>query len=155
METTRHHTATVYVVSDGAVALHEHPGLGIEIPPGGHVERDELPHECGLREVREETGLEPTLVDDTDAVPAPNGETLPTPRHTMLYDVNVHDDGFVSHQHVDHVFFARADSREIDPADGEEPATAWTWYTAPELRDADLDRDTVEIGLEAIRAVEG
>ena len=154
METTRHHTATVYVVCDGAVALHDHPGLGIEIPPGGHLARDEVPHEAGLREVREETGLEPTLVDDTESVAAPNGETLPTPRHTMLYDVNVHDDT-VGHQHVDHVFFAAADSRDIDPADGEEPPAAWTWYTAPELRASDLESDTVEIGLEAIEAVGG
>ncbi len=112
-----------------------------------------MPHEAGLREVREETGLAPTLVDDTTGVEAPNGETLPTPRHTMLYDVNVHG-GTVGHQHVDHVFFARADSRTIDPADGEEPPAAWSWYTAPELRASDLESDTVEIGLEAIRAVE-
>ncbi len=65
METTRHFVATVYVVNDGAVALHRHERLGIRIPPGGHVDRDELPHEAGLREVREETGLDPELVDDT------------------------------------------------------------------------------------------
>ena len=56
METTRHFTATVYLVNDGATALHEHPTLGIRLPPGGHVDRDELPHEAGLREVHEETG---------------------------------------------------------------------------------------------------
>ncbi|WP_164093824.1 NUDIX domain-containing protein, partial [Stenotrophomonas maltophilia] len=60
METTRHTTATIYIVNDGATALHWHRRLGIRIPPGGHVERDELPHEAGLREVREETGLDPT-----------------------------------------------------------------------------------------------
>jgi 8-oxo-dGTP pyrophosphatase MutT (NUDIX family) len=153
METTRHHTATVYVVCDGAVALHDHPKLGIRIPPGGHLDRDELPHECGLREVREETGLDPTLVDDTETVPAPDGEALPTPRHTMLYDIDVCADGSVAHQHVDSVFFARANSREIDPADGEEPASVWAWYTPADLRAADIDPDTVQIGLEAIEAV--
>ncbi|MEZ3115404.1 NUDIX domain-containing protein [Halobaculum sp. MBLA0147] len=153
METTRHHTATVYVVSDGAVALHEHPKLGIRIPPGGHLDRDELPHECGLREVREETGLEPTLVDDTEPVPAPAGETLPSPRHTMLYDIDVREDGSVAHQHVDHVFFAAAETREIDPAAGEAPASVWDWYTAAELRDNEIDADTVQIGVEAIETV--
>ena len=64
METTRHFTATVYLVHDGATALHHHPGLGIRLPPGGHVDRDELPHETALREAREETGLEPTLLTD-------------------------------------------------------------------------------------------
>lgn len=154
METTRHHTATVYVVCDGALALHHHPRLGIRIPPGGHVERDELPHESGLREVEEEVGLEPTLIDDTEDVPAPAGETLPSPRHTMLYDINVHEDGSVGHQHIDHVFFARVESREIDPDEGEEPAEVWDWYTPEELRASDIDSDTVQIGLEAIEAVE-
>jgi 8-oxo-dGTP pyrophosphatase MutT (NUDIX family) len=153
METTRHHTATVYVVCDGAVALHEHPGLGIRIPPGGHVERDELPHESGLREVREEIGLEPTLIDDTEDVPAPAGEALPTPRHTMLYDINIHEDGSVGHQHIDHVFFARVPSREIDPEDGEEPAEVWDWYTPEELRANDVDPDTTQISIEAIETV--
>ena len=53
METTRHFTATVYVVNDGAVALHEHERLGIRVPPGGHVDRGELPHEAGFVTVPE------------------------------------------------------------------------------------------------------
>ncbi|MFB6127585.1 MAG: NUDIX hydrolase [Halolamina sp.] len=153
METTRHFTATVYVVNDGAVALHEHPGLGIRIPPGGHVDRDELPHEAGLREVREETGLDPELVADVPGIDPPAGEALPQPAHQLLYDVNVHNDGTVGHQHVDHVYFARVDDRDVDPADGEEPADSWAWYDAADLRESDLDSDTVAIGLEAVEAV--
>lgn len=154
METTRHFTATVYVVVDGATALHRHDRLGIRVPPGGHVERDELPHEAGLREVREETGLDATLVAETPEIDAPAGEALPEPAYTMLYDVNVHEDGRVGHQHVDHVYFARADSREIAPADGEAPPELWDWYTASDLGESELDADTVQIGLEAIETVE-
>ena len=150
METTRHHTATVYVVQGGATALHEHPRLGIRIPPGGHVDRDELPHESGLREVREEIGLEPTLLDETESLGAPAGRTLPAPRHTMLYDINIHEDGAVGHQHIDHVYFARVPSREIDPGPGEEPATVWDWYTPADIRASSLDTDTKQIALEAI-----
>ena len=154
MELTRHLTATLYLVNDGALALHPHPKLGIRIPPGGHVDRDELPHEAALREAYEETGLDATLVDDTDPVDAPAGESLPDPRHTMLYDINVHPDGRVGHQHVDLVYFAAAASREVDPAgDDEEPAEAWAWYDAAALRASDIARDTVQIGLEAIEAV--
>ncbi|QLG26465.1 NUDIX domain-containing protein [Halorarum halophilum] len=155
MECTRHITATVYVVDGDATALHEHPRLGIRVPPGGHVGRDELPHEAGLREVREETGLDPVLVDDTPEVDAPAGRTLPDPRHTMLYDINVHKDGSVGHQHVDLIYFASVDSRTIDPpvvAD-EAPADGWEWYTADELRASNVDADTTEFGVEAIEAV--
>jgi 8-oxo-dGTP pyrophosphatase MutT (NUDIX family) len=153
METTRHFTATVYVVEGGAVALHRHGRLGIRIPPGGHVDRDELPHEAGLREVREETGLEATLLDDTDEVGAPAGRALPQPRHQMLYDIDVHDDGRVAHQHVDHTYYATVDDRGIDPAgDDEADPSAWAWYDRDDLRAADLDADTVRFALEAIDA---
>ncbi|WP_123533431.1 NUDIX hydrolase [Halosimplex salinum] len=154
METTRHVTATVYVVHDGAVALHEHDGLGKWLPPGGHVDRDELPHEAGLREVREETGLDPELVADTDNIGSPTVEPLPKPQHFQLADVNVHDE-FVGHQHVDAVYYARADSRTIDPADGEQPADAWRWFTLDEIDENEslLDPDVAEIGRRAIETV--
>ncbi|WP_410765142.1 NUDIX hydrolase [Haloferax sp. DFSO60] len=153
METTRHFTSTVYIVNDGAVALHRHERLGIRIPPGGHIDRDELPHEAGLREVKEETGLEAELVDETDAVPAPDGRVLPQPRHQMLYDINVHEDGRVGHQHIDHIYYARVESREIDPHDGEVDAEVWEWYNESELEKSDIDPDTVQFALEAIDVV--
>jgi 8-oxo-dGTP pyrophosphatase MutT (NUDIX family) len=154
METTRHFTATVYLVNDGATALHEHGRLGIRIPPGGHVDRDELPHEAGVREVREETGLEATILGDFPDVPAPDGRSLPTPRYQMLYDIDVHEDGRVSHQHIDHLYFATVPSRDIDPAPGEEPPAAWEWYTPADLRESDIDADTVRLGVEAIEAAD-
>jgi 8-oxo-dGTP pyrophosphatase MutT (NUDIX family) len=152
METTRHFTATVYVVNDGATALHEHGRLGIRIPPGGHVDRDELPHEAGKREVEEEIGMEPTILGAAPDVPAPDGFSLPTPRYQMCYDINVHEDGAVGHQHIDHIYFATVPSRDIDPADGEAPVDVWEWYTPRDLRASDLDADTVQLGVEAIDA---
>jgi len=158
METTRHFTATVYVVSDGAVALHEHDRLGKWLPPGGHVDRDELPHEAGLREVREETGLDVELVADTDQVGSSTVEALPQPQHFQLADVNVFDEG-VGHQHVDMVYYARAESREITPADGEQPAADWGWFTPDELAAVDppegsvFDPDVCEIARLAVETV--
>jgi 8-oxo-dGTP pyrophosphatase MutT (NUDIX family) len=155
METTRHFTATVYLVNDGATALHRHPKLGIRLPPGGHIDRDELPHEAGLREVREETGLEAELLGSAPAIDAPDGRALPQPRYQMLYDIDTHPDGRVSHQHIDFVYFARAESRAIAPEGDDEPSSeVWTWYTPDDFRASDIDADTVEIGCEAIAAVE-
>jgi 8-oxo-dGTP pyrophosphatase MutT (NUDIX family) len=154
METRRHLTATVYIVNDGATALQEHKRHGIRIPPGGHLDRGELPHETARRECREETGLTPRILPPEEAtIEASDGRSIPRPRRLMLYDINGHD-GEVGHQHVDQIFYATATSREIDPQDGEAGADAWTWDTEAELRDSDVASDVVTLGSEAIRAAE-
>ncbi|MFB6105206.1 MAG: NUDIX hydrolase [Halobacteriaceae archaeon] len=150
METTRHFTASVYIVADGATALHDHHLLDGWLPPGGHVDRGEIPHEAGLREVREETGLDPTLLGEPATAVEPMGRTLPDPRYQVLYDVNVSDDG-VGHQHIDHIYYATVDSRAIDPAPGEAPASDWAWFTETALREADVPSDVRRLGTEAIR----
>ena len=91
--------------------------------------------------------------DRTGTIEADAGRSLPRPRRQMLYDVDVCD-GAVAHQHVDHVYYATVPSRDIEPADGEESADAWDWYTEEALRESDLDADVVELGVEAISAAE-
>jgi 8-oxo-dGTP pyrophosphatase MutT (NUDIX family) len=152
METTRHYTASAYVVESDAVALHEHERLDKWLPPGGHVERDELPHQAVVREVREETGLDVDLVAPVENVTSSTVESLPQPQHFLLADVNVHD-GTVSHQHVDFVYYAGADSRAIDPAAGERSADAWEWLTGDELSGDRFDPDVTDIGRRAIETV--
>jgi 8-oxo-dGTP pyrophosphatase MutT (NUDIX family) len=155
METTRHFVATVYVVVDGATCLHEHDRLGMWLPPGGHIDRDELPHEAALREAREETGLDVDLVTETGDVASDTARPLPEPQHFLLEDINVHD-GRVGHQHIDFVFYGRADSQTIDPDGHDEAAPArWEWFTSEELRDRadELPEDVVEAGCRAIETV--
>lgn len=153
METTRHFTATVYVVNEGATALHEHDKLGLWLPPGGHVDRDELPHEAALREAREETGLDVELLWDHDGVTSSTVTSLPEPAHLLLEDINVSEAG-VGHQHIDFVYYGRADSRELDPADGEQGQEAWEWVGAEELAEGRFEPDVTDLGREAISLLE-
>jgi len=154
METTRHFVATVYVVADGATALHEHDKLDMWLPPGGHVERDELPHVTARREVREELGLDVDLVAPASDITSATVESIPRPQEFLLEDINVCD-GEVGHQHVDFIYYGEAESREIAPAAGEQPATDWEWFTPAELRERaeELPADVVELGQRAIEAV--
>jgi len=155
METTRHFVATVYVVNDGATALHYHDKLEMWLPPGGHVDRDELPHEAAIREVTEELGLEPDLLAEAGDIESPTVESIPQPQQFLLEDINTCD-GEVGHQHVDFVFYGAVQSREITPGPGEQPAEDWEWFTPTELRERaeELEPDVVELGQDAIELVQ-
>ena len=98
--TGRHFTVAVFVVREKKVLLHRHRKLGMWLPPGGHIERDELPDDAALREVFEETGLQVELVgerreDVSDPV------QLYRPAGVQLENIGP------GHQHIDLIYFAK------------------------------------------------
>jgi len=154
METTRHFVATVYAVNDGAVALHEHDKLDMWLPAGGHLDRDELPHEAALRESREELGFDVDLLAPQEHITSGTVDSIPQPQHFLLEDINVNEAGEVGHQHIDFIFYGVAPTRDIRPGPGEQPADDWTWFTPSALRgNGEIPADVVEIGQRAIDAV--
>jgi 8-oxo-dGTP pyrophosphatase MutT (NUDIX family) len=96
----RHFTVAVFVVRDGKVLLHWHRKLGMWLPPGGHIERDELPDEAAAREVFEETGVEVELAGERrEDVGDP--VQLHRPAGVQLENIGP------GHQHIDLIYFAR------------------------------------------------
>ncbi len=96
----RHFTVAVFVVFEGKVLLHYHRKLGMWLPPGGHIEKGELPDDAAVREVWEETGVQVELVgerreDVTDPV------QLHRPAGVQLENIGP------GHQHIDLIYFAR------------------------------------------------
>ncbi len=54
----RHFTSTTYLFYNGKLVLVWHEKLHSWLPPGGHVELNEAPHETAIREISEETGIQ-------------------------------------------------------------------------------------------------
>ncbi len=52
-----HLTPSAVVIEEGHILLVHHRRIGAWLPPGGHIDEGELPHEAAIREVFEETGV--------------------------------------------------------------------------------------------------
>lgn len=142
MEVTRHFTATTFVVYEDKTLLHLHRTLNMWLPPGGHIDRDELPHEAALREVKEETGLDVQLIHGPPTIKSDRTLELPGPRHILLENINPF------HQHIDMIYFATADRFEIEPGEGE--SQNLRWFSKSDLESDDVENDIRILGKEAI-----
>jgi 8-oxo-dGTP pyrophosphatase MutT (NUDIX family) len=58
----QHLTASGMVICQDHILLVHHRRIGAWVPPGGHVEVDELPHETAIREIEEETGVQVEII---------------------------------------------------------------------------------------------
>jgi len=158
---TRDFTATTFVVHEGCVLLHEHAKLRKILPPGGHIETNELPEEAALREVYEETGLEITLAGGADADSRDGGSAgagsnagtadarhLITPITLLLEDISE------GHQHIDFIYFGEpSDSsaaRRLPRWNEEEPAGGFYWMHGEELDRAVMPPSVRELARRAL-----
>lgn len=141
MEITRHFTATVLIVHKNKVLLHQHKRFDTLLPVGGHLERDELPEEAALREVAEETGLQVTLYNP-DLTPFPDVRRLIRPVHLLLININDY------HQHIDCIFYAKAETAQVNPALGE--SNQLHWYSLDEVRQANMPENVRILASEAL-----
>lgn len=144
MEITRHFTATTFVVYQDKVLLHQHKRFGIWLPAGGHIERDELPEEAAVREVKEETGLDVTLYNPDATLFAADEEAchLHRPMHLLLENINPY------HQHIDFIYYATAVSNQLNPAHGE--TNRIKWFNQTELETVPMPTNVQVCAQEAL-----
>lgn len=120
-ELFRDFTVAVFVVHRERVLLHFHQKLQRWLPPGGHIEPNELPDEAALREVMEETGVACRLTGGTRMTY--DDPSLPiqlvSPAGIQLEQIGP------GHQHIDLIYFATG-----APA---EPREQVGWFGLEEL----------------------
>lgn len=125
-------TATVYVINDRKVLLHEHKKYKTWFPLGGHLEADEFPHEAAIREVREESGLNVQLLN-TELAPEielARVERVPAP-FCLLHEGIGHEESF-----FDFIYIARTDKTKMRPAINE--SKSFKWFTRDELLNSEI-----------------
>lgn len=140
VETTRHFTATCFIINDDKVLLHFHKKLDKWLPVGGHIDRDELPHKAAEREAEEESGLDVEINGREDL--SEEVDKLPRPDKVLLQDINDH------HQHIDSVFFVETEDEEFESEDGIEEMA---WFTEEEVRELDAAEEVKNHSLEAMK----
>jgi 8-oxo-dGTP pyrophosphatase MutT (NUDIX family) len=128
-QTLRHFTVAVFVVHEGRVLLHYHRKLGKWLPPGGHIEDNEVPDAAAAREVLEETGIRAQLVGER-GLPIDEPAQLVVPAGIQIERI------YPGHEHIDLVYFARPDpddvsAAEVDAALAESDRVGW--YSVSEL----------------------
>ena len=122
-----HFTATGIVFnSKSEVLMVKHNKLKVWLPPGGHIDENELPCDAALRETFEETGVRARLID---AKPSPilstpcckHARELVQPFVILLEDI----EGDGTHNHIDLVYLALAESDDLQPQLSEVDDIGW------------------------------
>jgi 8-oxo-dGTP pyrophosphatase MutT (NUDIX family) len=153
-EVTRHFTATTFVVHGNRVLLHLHPKQQLWLPPGGHIERDELPDDAAVREIEEETGLRLQLHSAPDARKMATRlgcQVVAQPAFVLVEDINPY------HQHIDFIYFATipdgAPSCQEDLPDWTE--SGFEWFAPDRLAQTGVPQNVREGALLAIAHFSG
>lgn len=101
-------TATVYIINaQQQVLLIYHRKLKKWLPPGGHLDPNEIPSEAACREAREETGLEIELIPQENVwVENWNAKSFPRPYLCLLEQIPAFGNT-PAHQHIDFIYIGR------------------------------------------------
>lgn len=133
----RHFTVTTYIIQEKKTLLLYHPKLRKWLPPGGHLEANELPTEGAKREVEEETGLHIEFIRQENLwVECWNASSLVRPILCLLEEIPPHGD-VPAHQHMDLIYLAYPTGGSIrqDLIDKQELA----WHSLDEVLEKKTD----------------
>jgi 8-oxo-dGTP diphosphatase len=110
-------TVAVYILnSRNQILLLKHKKLDVWLPPGGHVETNELIHEAAFREVIEESGVDIEFICQTPELSTYKDERVEfLPKPLLIQLENTGD-----HYHENFIYIAKSKSEEINNGEGHE-----------------------------------
>ncbi|MGI6344640.1 MAG: NUDIX hydrolase [Bacillota bacterium] len=138
MTATRDFTVATFVVWQEQVLLLWHQKLQMWLPPGGHIEPNELPDEAAVREVLEESGIHCELVGERPlAVDYPR--QLVRPAGIQLETIT-NEPG---HEHIDLIYFARVVAGTNTRPQRNSESERIGWYSLAQMREMDVAQDVL------------
>ena len=138
-----HFTATGVVFNkNGEILMIRHKKLGVWLPPGGHIDENELPCKAVLREIFEETGVKAKVITAAQDIGVPSQPIeLPLPMQILLEDI----EGTGLHNHIDMIYLCVAEDCTLNPQENEVDGIGWfTPAAVMELETFDNVRGTVQ-----------
>jgi len=130
------------------VLLLKHRKLGVWIYPGGHLQPDEDPLECAIRETREETGTTFHVVSSTNIEISGDGTvSLPQPL-IIMKEIVPYAEG--AHEHFDVIYLGVADE---DYYITNQESVDSGWFTKEEIAELETFgnvKDIIRYGFEVI-----
>ena len=133
---------TGYIFNDQKeVLLIHHKKLNIWLPVGGHIEKDETPDEALLREIKEETGLNIQILNQSEvSIGGNTKQNLATPFHVNIHSVGDHD-------HCS--FFYICKTKEEISSINKNELNNFKWFSERELHQDLIPEDVRNIAIKA------
>jgi len=144
----RQFTATVYILKENKTLLIFHKKLQKWLPPGGHLEPNEIPSEGAKREAFEETGLEIAFIQQENVwIEQWNAKSFPRPYMCLIEEIPAFGDQ-KAHQHIDFIYVATVVSGF--ECQNERESEGIVWFSLDELEALKPD---VEIFVETLQTL--
>jgi len=135
-----------YLIHDNKVLLIHHKKLGLWIPVGGHIEKDETPDDALLREFKEELNLDIEILNRNDV---PMGGNIVEQLAVPFY-VNVHRVG--DHDHCCLFYVCRPKNPEKLTVNKSE-LKDFVWFSPDELKQKHVPDDVRNIAMKTFKFV--
>ena len=130
-----------YIIHDNKILLIHHRKLDLWLPPGGHIEKDEIPDDALIREIKEEVGLDIELIQQSNLPMKGNiKQSLAVP-----FAVNVHPVG--DHDHCCLFYLCKPKNPEQLKINKE--SKDFGWFSKEDLDKPHVPKDVKHLGLKA------
>lgn len=144
-------TATAYILENNRVLLLYHRKLNKWLPPGGHMEENETPPECAIREAKEETGLDIALIKDEHIwVENWNATSFERPFLCLLENIPAYKE-VPAHQHIDFIYLAEPIGGTLTPEPDNKGGLRW--FSLDEVLSMQSDEEIFAETQQTIRAI--